>query len=263
MSASALLNLGEQARGAKRYPEALAWYDRAGRAAPESAEPIYYMGLAYRDQGQLDQALDAFLRATQISPHYRDAWYALGRAYATRKEGQQALEVLRRGLDAQTGRAGRSNLLYWMGHIQQYILTPRDIEGARAAYEQALALDDFPIESAQKIEAYHQSGVLFAMEKRWEAAVQEYQRALALSPQHYQAHLSLAQSLWQLDQREAAFVQVYEALVIDPNRKQAYRILGDIYAEDQNIAAATAMYERVLEIDPQDAPARARLEALR
>jgi tetratricopeptide (TPR) repeat protein len=263
LTAPVLLGLGEQARVAKRYPEALAWYERAARAAPESAEPIYSMGMVYRDQGQLDQALAAFLRASQIAPDYRDAWYALGRMYVTRKAGPQALEALRRGLDAQTGRAGRSNLLYWMGHVQQYLLSPPDIEGARAAYEQALALDEFPIEIAQRVEAYHQSGVLFAMQKRWEEAIPEYQRALAANPKHYVAHLSLAQALWQVGRREEAIAEARKALEIDPAKKNAYRILGSFYAAEHNVAEASAMYERVLEIDPKDEQVRKLLEALR
>jgi tetratricopeptide (TPR) repeat protein len=263
LTAPVLLGLGEQARVAKRYPEALVWYERAARAAPESAEPAYYMGLAYRDQGQLDQALAAFLRASQIAPDYRDAWYALGRAYVARQEGRQALEALRRGLEAQTGRAGRSNLLYWMGHVQQYVLTPRDLEGAAAAYEQALALDDYPVEPGQKVETYHQSGVLFAMQKRWEQAIPEYRRALAENSKHYAAHLSLAQALWQVGQHEEAIAEARVALEIDPDRKNAYRMLGNFYAAERNVAEALAMYERVLEIDPQDEQVRKLLEALR
>jgi Tfp pilus assembly protein PilF len=86
---------------------------------------------------------------------------------------------------------------------------------------------------------------------------------LAANPKHYVAHLSLAQALWQTGQHEAAIAEACEALEIDPDKKNAYHVLGSFYAEEQNIAVAIAMFERALEIDPQDEQIRARLEALR
>jgi tetratricopeptide (TPR) repeat protein len=263
LAAPQMLALGEQARASRQYAKALVWYTRAGRAAPRSFEPLYYAGRLYRITQQPAKALPLLQRASGWAPDNRDVWYEIGQTHIARREGREALEALRHGLDAQTGRAGKSNLLFWIGYVQQYVLTPRDIEGARAAYEQALALNDFPIESAQKAETYYQSGILRALQKDWKQAIQEYRQALAANPKHYAAHISLAQTLWQVGQREAAYEQAREALALDPGKKLAYHVLGNFYAAERKVAEASAMYTRALEIDPQDAQVRKALDALR
>jgi tetratricopeptide (TPR) repeat protein len=263
LSAPALLALGEQARLAKHYSEALTWYERAGRASPRLIEPLYYAGRAYRDWQRLDESLRVLQKASALAPDNRDVWYEIGQTYAARQEARAALEAFRHGLDAHEGQAGRSNLLFRIGYAQQYTFAPSDLAAAGAAYAQALALDDYPIDAWQKAETYHQSGVLLALQKRWQEAIREYEQALAINPRHYQAQLSLAQALWQVGQRDAAFAQARQAEALDPTQKHAYRILGDFYAAEQKVAEASAMYTRVLEIDPHDVRARQGLEALR
>jgi tetratricopeptide (TPR) repeat protein len=258
-----MLVLGEQARRAKQYAEALAWYARAGRTAPDSGESLYYAGRAYRDAQQLDRSLQVLQEASEVAPDNRDVWYELGQTYAARNEGRRALEALRHGLDVRGGQAGRSNLYFWIGYVQQYSLSPRDLDGARVAYGKALTLDDYRIDSWQKAETHYHTGVLLAEQNRWTEAIPEYQRALADNPRHYRAHLSLALALWQVGHRAEAIAQAHQAVELDPNRKNAYRLLGDFYASERKVAEASAMYARVVELDPQDQQARKALEALR
>ncbi len=263
VSLPVMLNLGEQARVAKHYPEALSWYERAERLAPESAEPAYYQGLAYRDQGQLDQALDAFLHATQISPDYRDAWYAAGRVYITHKKGDQALEALRRGLDAQTGRAGGA--ICCIGWAMCNSTCYRRAISRAPGRPMSRRLRSMTSRSIQLLSSrlIIKAVPCSQWRNRWEEAISVYQQVLIANPKHYLAHLSLAQALWQVGQQEAAITQARTAMELEPDRKNAYPILGNFYAAQQDKTTAITMFERALEIDPQDQQVRTWLEALR
>jgi tetratricopeptide (TPR) repeat protein len=258
-----LIALGEQARRVKQYAEALAWYERAARAAPESGQPLYYAGLAYNDAQQWDKAARALDQASRRSPQNRDIWYALGQALRARGERARALAAFQQGFEGREGGAGQSNLLFQIGYTRQYPRAASDPAAAWAAYEQALALDEYRVDAWQKAETYYQRGVLLTWQNRWAQAIEEYQQSLAANPQRYAPHIALAEALGRLGRREDAVAQARQAIAIDPRRKNAYQFLGDLYASEHNKADASAMYTRVLELDPQDRQAQKALEALR
>ena len=101
---------GEDARQAKRYEEALAWYERGTRLEPRLSDGWYHKGLAYEELEQWKEALGAYERAT-------------------------GLETFRW--------VGQSSPHYRRGLIYQGRLDPHQPENALAAYEAALAADDF------------------------------------------------------------------------------------------------------------------------
>jgi tetratricopeptide (TPR) repeat protein len=65
---------GEEARKAKRYEEALAWYERAARLEPGSSDGWYYKGLAHEELGEWKEALGAYERAAALGTFSSVDW---------------------------------------------------------------------------------------------------------------------------------------------------------------------------------------------
>jgi len=261
VKAGDMLVRGDQAREAKRYAEALAWYQLAQQGSPDIVKPLIEVGKTYREAQQLDQSLDMLRRAVTLAPANHDGWYELGVTYAARKEWQQALEAFQAGLHAGEGEIALGNLYYQVGYIQQYALSPPELEKAWASYEQALLSGDQQ-QSQLRANILYQRGVLLAWREQWREAAEQYRQALTQNPSHYIARVALSRALWHLDQRDAAMQLVQDAIERSPARKEAYYQLGIFYQAEGDTPSARRMYERVLEIDPRDQAVQKALEAL-
>ena len=120
-------NLGLVYRSQRRYPEALAAFERAGQHSsaaesylqrgliylqtdrsaeaqavlqqalainPRYAQAHYNLGIAQFNQGQTEAALDSFRMATQINGGYADAYYSAGLAFIKLNRLDEARTVL-------------------------------------------------------------------------------------------------------------------------------------------------------------------------
>jgi tetratricopeptide (TPR) repeat protein len=260
IDAKQLLNRGEQARYHGRPAEALAWYQRAETVEPTWNEPWYYAGLVYKSMQDWEKALQSFEQASKRAPDNRDIWYELGQVYTARQEWGSALQAYKRGARATTGQMKASDFFFAMGVTRQIYLN--DLDGAWDAYQQALKLDDFSATAGNKLETFVWRGTILQAQQRWDQAVQDYERAVALFPQDFRLRLGLAQSLWPLGRHEPAKASALRATELQPKDKTAFRWLADVYAAEGNVANARKMYTQVLALDPQDTSARQALEKL-
>jgi protein O-GlcNAc transferase len=257
-----MLQFGEQARQARRYDEALQWYQRAAHMLPDTIDALVGAGRVYREIGRYDDSLTTLRRAADANPSSRDPWYEVGQIYVARKEWADALQAFRHGLGAADGQIGTSNFYYWIGYIQQYSLKPADTDGAWAIYTEALQTNDYRLQPFLKADTFYQRAVILVTRKQWREAADEYRQALMANQNHYVARVGLAQSLWQLGHHDAAVATARDAAEKAPNRKEAYRLLGAIYRDEGKSAEARAMYSRILELDPGDAAAQKEIDAL-
>ncbi len=253
---------GEEARQRKRYAEALRWYNRALLADPAQGDPWYRAGLVYLALEQQDDALYALQQASQLSPASRHIWYELGRLAISRQEPDMALQAFEQGVTASEGTIGLSVLYYQLGHVRQTMLVPPDLEGAWAAYEQAVALDDYAGSPQQKADTFFMRGRVLIAQQRWAEAMQQTEQALALDPQHYWAHLNMAQSLQELGETAAARAYLVQAIELRPDTRTAYLQLGSLYEAEGQVGQARDVYMRLLALDPDDEVAHQALEVL-
>ncbi|WP_029214901.1 tetratricopeptide repeat protein [Kallotenue papyrolyticum] len=243
---------GDIARETQRYWDAVRWYQRATLSDPEYGSAWYKLGLCYEQLEEWEAADGAYARATKLLPDNRDAWYGLGRTREKRNDWNGALKAFRRGLEANTGSVGLSNLYYHIGYIQHHRLEPPDPQAAWKAYEQALAANDYAAEHWHKAQSHYQRGTLLAARERWDEALREYQAALALDPSPYGILVSMADVLWKSDRVDDAKGMLLKAIQLAPDIKEAYKHLGAIYRQQQQDQLAIQMYEKALEIDPND-----------
>jgi tetratricopeptide (TPR) repeat protein len=230
LSAEEFIRRGEEARKVRLYDEALVWYGRAARLAPDVGDPWYDVGLLYEEQQQWQQALAAYERAS-----------ALGRFR----------------------QVGSSGPHYRAGVIYRWQLAPGRPEKAVTAFEAALAADDFDtvVEAAHCHYLY--GYVLREQKAEAERYIAEFRQAIALDPGHAWAHVFLGVALYERDgDARAAEAEFLRALELSPQNKWACYHLGEVYRLGGRADEARAMYQKALEIDPVFEAAQRRLQAL-
>jgi len=219
--------LGDQARQAKRYEEALRRYEWAAEAAPGSGDPWYYKGLAYDGMERWQDALRMYERAI--------------------------------GTGSLIG-VGRGSPYYRIGVIYHRRVYPSQLQDALIAYETALRVDDFGT-TAEAADCHYRCGEIL----RWQGApadkyIAHYQQAVAMNPKHALAGIWLGTSYYiQYKDMEMAESEIRRILELDSENALAYVHLGDLYHQEERINEAVAMYRRALEIKPESDAAYKRL----
>jgi tetratricopeptide (TPR) repeat protein len=231
LTAQSFIVGGEVSRKAKQYDEAMTWYERAMRLEPGLGDPWYYTGLLYENQQQWFEALDAYERAT-ASGCFRQVH--------------------------------RSGPYYHSGIIYQWRLDPRQPENALAAYEAALAADDFSTVTEAADCHYQRGYILRGQKTNPDECIAEFQRVIELNPKHSSAYLLLGIAIYERDKDATkAETELLKALELAPQNKWVRYYLGEIYRQEGRVDEAEAMYEQALEIAPDFEAARKGLQALR
>jgi tetratricopeptide (TPR) repeat protein/mono/diheme cytochrome c family protein len=83
----------------RRFPEAVASFQTALSAEPNSPEALYGLGLAFDAQGQLDNAVTAYTKALELNLDFADAHFNLARVLTLLKNYGGALEHYHRALE--------------------------------------------------------------------------------------------------------------------------------------------------------------------
>ncbi|MCR4408480.1 MAG: tetratricopeptide repeat protein [Anaerolineae bacterium] len=230
LTAQDFIARGEEERQAKQYQEALRWYERATWLEPGLGDGWYYIGLAYEGLEQWKEALGAY---------------------------EQAIET------GSFASVHRSSPPYRLGAIYQWRLEPRQTDAALAAYEAAIATNDFSADWEAADCHYKRGEILWWQGSNPDEYIAAYKRAIALNPQHASAHMLLGVAYYTRDKDVAmAETEIRRAIELSPQNKWAYYHLGEIYRQEGRMDEARAMYEQALEIDPQFEAAKGRLEAL-
>jgi tetratricopeptide (TPR) repeat protein len=205
-------------RGAAEAFESLA---RTSRVREHQLLAWYEAGRLWQDEGKdEDHAMRALEAAAAIDVAHRDLFDRLSRVYASRKMQPELASLLERRLAGITDPAERLAMEVRRGRV---LLDVGDIEGARDAFESALA--DRPDDP----------GALSAF-----------------------ADLCIAQRDW--DAAEQALVRLARLLPTPEEQRDVYARLGDLYARHLlNLARAEVALKEVLRRAPDDFDTKERL----
>jgi len=255
----ALLDRGDEARRAKRYGEAFAWYDRALVTFPTTEGAVFHRrGLAFKAQKAWARAEAAFRTAIRAWPTNRDLWYELALVLKEQGRFREGVEALRQGADAPQGTVAPSIVLLELGRMYERL---RQWDRAKAAYEEALARDQFT-QPAQKNSTLYTYGVLLKRLGELDRAQALLSEVIERDPNSYWSYIHRAEALWGLDRKDEAEAMLRQAIELQPNVKWAYRSQGLLYARDGERDKAIPFLRKVLEIDPNDQQVRNTLENL-
>lgn len=182
-SAPAYSYLGTLYDRLKHENQAIEMFRRALEINPWDVVSLHNLGLAYLDQGKLDEAKAQFERAIELAPENAAAHSDLAYVYA--KQGRYELS------EAEAKKAlyynpkiasARYNLAYL------YTSTGR-VDEAMAEYREIIRLA--PAESSN---AHNQLGVYYAKKNDLARAVEQWQKAVEVDRNNFNAHVNLARA---------------------------------------------------------------------
>lgn len=252
--ARALLQQGTELARAGDLEAAESALRRATELDPGLTDAYYNLAIVYRRRQQADAAIATMRRLVRLSPgdfeaHMRlGAWLFEGGQYPESCEAYERAATLR--MDSREA---------WLRLAQSYEAAGR-IKAAVGAYRQAIALQDFddpavagalfrvamqandgPAAVAaarmlQKLRPGHESflalGEALLLSGEVDAALVEYQKAVALAPASAAAQAGLASAYARAGRKAAAVEAFLRAIRLEPGNPAPYRALARLY-EDQ------------------------------
>lgn len=185
------------------------------------------------------------------------AWRAPGAAVplidvAAKLEEARAFQDERRLSEAQTLYEGVVRLIPKHFHALHQLGV---IAGQRGLPKKAVEFIATAIEADPNnkgICAAHMNMGLALMELgRLDAALESYDRAVAIAPENSEAHLSRAVVLERLRRTDAALAGYDRLIALKPNHADAHANRGNLLREMRRFEEAVESYERAIALDPQ------------
>jgi tetratricopeptide (TPR) repeat protein len=254
------LNLGFIHETQTRYDRALEEYatalNLAQKAAPRDArlesELCARIGNVHMASGDLDAARKSFGRAVAIDPNSAPAYSYLGTLYAKEKRGDLAVEMFTRALEINP----------WdvvsIHNLGLFYLDNGRLDEAIARFRRAIEL------APEHAGAHANLAYAYGRQGKYSLMEQEARKALQCDPEASSARYNLA-FLYLNTGRIDAAIEQYQAIARKAPRdsSKAHNQLGVIYAQKNDLRRATEHWQKALEIDPNNANARANLKRAR
>lgn len=196
-----ILNWGAELLLHQAFVPAVEVFKTATQRFPESAQLQNGLGIAFYGAGQTDDAVRAFFRASDLTPSDPLPLTFVGKACdgASPPLADQIRTRLQNFLGRQTQSADLNYLLavcFWKTSGMESN-TERDAR-VESLLKHALTLDP------DYADAYFQLGVLYADERKYTEAVEQYERALKINPNGAITHYRLGQALARLGDQARA-----------------------------------------------------------
>jgi len=243
-------HLGNAMAGKGRFPEAIAYYQRALELKPSYAAALNGLGTAFHRQGQISQARECFERALSINPGFPDAHVNLGMCLVSAGDLEGATAHFRKALDVDPCHVNACNNL-------------GDVYFRQGKFDEAVAL----LEKARALDpgfagTYHNLGLVLAKMGKHEEAFAQYRRALFLNPGDAGTYLSFGKDLAKAGRTEDAVVQFRRALDLRPGDSHIHLTLAMILAQANRVDEACDHFREAIRLRPGSAQTHALLASV-
>jgi TolB-like protein/Tfp pilus assembly protein PilF/DNA-binding winged helix-turn-helix (wHTH) protein len=142
--------------------------------------------------------------------------------------------------------AGLANSYITLGQPWGGDMSPKDVlPQAKAAATKALEIDDSLGEAHLAL-----ARIIQLYDWDWPAVEKEYRRALELSPNDAMARNWYGEYLQEMGRNEEAFVQIRQAMVLDPLSSASADNLGYAFYTARQYDQAIHAFQKALELDP-------------
>jgi Flp pilus assembly protein TadD len=207
-------------------------------------------GVAFTDEGKLDEAIRRFQEALRLKPDDAEAHKSLGLALGRRGQIEEAMgqyqEALRLKPDDAEAHNNLGNALALKGQTDEAI---RELQEALRLNQQGSCLE------SEQAEAHNNLGIAFALKGQTAEAIRQFQAALRLKPNNIEAHYNLGRALDLAGQTDEAIRQFQATLRLKPDYAEAHNNLGLALGRKGQLAEAISQYREALRLKPAHAEA--------
>jgi len=222
----------------------------------------------------LATAVTMLREATALDSKNPDLFKRLAAVADRHKQGAQAVSAMREFVKLKPNDAE--------GHRQlgDYQYNVKDFDGALASYRTALRLDpnikgfhkryaEIVIAKGQTqevintlnavikngeadVSTYNTLGMIHHGRKQYQEAIKMYREALKLEPSNFDALAAMGHSQLAANDINGAVITFEQAVMMNAEAAQEYKILGDLYTRQKKDAEALRSYMRYLDKNPTD-----------
>lgn len=226
------------------FNTAISCYQNALVLQPDYAVAYNSIGNILYTQKKFEEAQKYYEQAIKFNPHFINAHYNLANIFLLQQDTKTALEHLNIILKNDPQHANTNHL------IAQIFYQQGDLTNAKNHYEEALKIDShnatalhnlasiylklgnpqkalkyflrkLPVEA--DTETYYNIGVIYMNQQLTSEAIQYFNEAVKLNPNHLFAHVNLGASYLKIEDYQNAILHYQEALRINPeNREYSY-----------------------------------------
>ena len=260
-----------------RNAEAVASYDRALTAAPDSIEAWYGRGMTLLAAGRGQEAIASLDRVIAAKPDFTQVHLLRAKLLADLGCRDAALAGIDRLLAIMPGLAeawlGRSNILFEAKRYEEALAAAKQavalkLDLAEAwhglgnvlnelrRHDEALSAYDRALTSNRNFAgAWHGRGNVLSELRRYHEALAAYDKALGLAPQLTEAWLGRGNVLNFLKQPAEALTAFTRALTLDQRLAEAWLGRGNAFCDRHQYDNAAAAYDQALMLNPDLAEA--------
>ena len=241
------------ARAAAQLPETCKLPASAAHAPPGTSPARVYdaEGVWFAQQGNVDCAVAAFKQALRLEPHLAEAHFDLGLVRQGQQRPEAAIGEFRLALQYDP------SLLQARCAVGSLLSDPA---GAEAEFHKALAANPHLVCALDGL------AQALVKQRRYEAAMDYWRRAVRIQPDASDLRLSLATATYKVAKLRQAnglpalagagvadAIGLLTDLIKDhPEMTSAYFTLGNIYANERRDREAADEYQQVIRRNPRD-----------
>jgi len=197
--------------------------------------------------GDLEGAARDYVRATEVSPGFPDIRYSLGRTYEALDRVDDAIEQYRLAIasNAQYDHA-RTALAFCLLRARRY-------DEAIAAFDEVLAL------RMRRLTEPHGKGLQRLRENMASEAEEFFREAFLAAPNKFEGHYRAALALLKSEQYEKALVDLDEAIALGPKYGDLHNFRGVALCELGHVDEGIGAFRRAVGLNPDNGVAKLNL----
>lgn len=200
-----------------KYSIAIEFFNRAISLDSDFANGYFYRGLSNYNKGKFDDAINDYTKALEINPELHQAYYHRGIAYTNFGKFDMAIDDLDKAIE-----------LY--PHSSSYYTARGEVYIYKNEWDKAFADFNNSIKRNPRDDsAYAWRGyIFFSIKGDNERAIQDYNKAIEISPQSIGYLISRAEVYYDKGEYTKALNDCNKAIKIDPNHAAEAFVLRDI-----------------------------------
>jgi superkiller protein 3 len=281
------------------FEEAISLYNRAIQANPKDA--VAYAGLGevysfmgfYRYQVKEDyedfynKSYSNMVKALELGPTLEQVQVALAYTYLHLSWEKEAIATSKKVL-SQNPNNTEAMFVLWSAsgenpdspeirkvielapnYIPAYIGLGNAFFFKKRSYGQASEYFKKAAEIAPSAQIHNLFGTVLRTQGNYNAAIDEYQKAIQLNPKYAPAYMNLGITYFYMNQLNQSIARQKEAITLNPNYPDSYFFIAQGYDRENNAQQAIMYYRKFLEMSVEQgqyagysATARERIAAL-
>lgn len=189
-------------------------------------------GLALFNQGNYEAAIPYFQQATAEDPNYAEAYLYLGRSYLSLSRWGQAIAPLRTAYRLAPEQMKQEALNFLIDALFAAALNDfklGEFGTSVERFKEILRLDPASVKAkAELVKTLITYGGKLLSQGLIREAIAVYSEALQWSPNHFDAHLGLANAFFKNGDYVKALQSARDALRINPNHREAQSLFNNL-----------------------------------